>query len=150
MAETQKMVPLITSDVRGPLGAVHLPRLWQKALLSAKGMLPDGYDECGAGFDQMTLDGLGLDRDKTLSYLKTQLPTYPQFERWVLEQNGGHIAADRISTHNAAIAGYNHGDSTRQSILAACGMTDDGTIKDAVTLNKLEDMQEFYAQVTGA
>jgi hypothetical protein len=29
-------------------------------------------------------------------------------------------------------------------------MTDDGTIKDAVTLNKLEDMQEYYAQVTGA
>jgi hypothetical protein len=29
-------------------------------------------------------------------------------------------------------------------------MTDDGTIKDAVTLNKLEDMQEFYTQLTGA
>ena len=150
MAETQKMVPMISSDVRGPLGAVHLPRLWQKALLSAKGLLPDDYDECGSGFDQMTLNGLGLDREKTLGYLKSELPTYPQFERWVLEQNGGHIAADRISTHNAAIAGYNHGDGTRQSILAACGITDDGTIKDAVTLNKLEDMQEFYAQLTGA
>jgi hypothetical protein len=150
MAETQKTVPMITSDVRATFGAMHLPRLWQKGLLSAKGQLPDDYDECGKGFDQMTLDGLGLDREKTLSYLKTQLPTYPQFERWVLEQNGGHIAPDRISTHNAAIAGYNHSDSTRQAILSACGLTDDGTIKDAVTLNKLEDMQEFHTQLTGA
>jgi hypothetical protein len=150
MAGTQTMVPMISSDVKGPLGAVHLPRLWQKALLSAKGMLPEDYDECGKGFDQMTLDGLGLDREKTLAYLKSELPTYPQFERWVLEQNGGHIAPDRISTHNAAIAGYNHGDSTRQAILSDCGMQDDGTIKDAVTLNKLEDFSEFHRRLASA
>ena len=29
-------------------------------------------------------------------------------------------------------------------------MTDDGTIKDAVTLNKLEDLQEFHRRLTGA
>jgi hypothetical protein len=149
MATTQTMVPMVMSDVKGPLGAMHLPRLWQKVLLSAKGMLPADYDECGHGFDEMTLSALGLDREKTINYLKTELPTYPQFERWVLEQNGGHIAADRISSHNAAIAGYNHGDSTRQAILSACSMADDGTIKDALTLNKLEDMQEFHAQVSG-
>ena len=148
MATTQKMVPLISSDVKGPLGAVHLPRLWSKVLLSAKGLLPEDYDECGSGFDQMTLDGLGLDGERTLAYLKSELPTYPQFEHWVLQQNGGHIAPDRISTHNAAIAGYTHPESTRKAILEGCGMQDDGTIKDAVTLNKLEDLQEFHRQLT--
>ena len=81
-----KMVPLIGSSQAGPLGAIHLPRLWSKVLMSAKGVLDAEYDECGTGFDQMVLDGLGLDREQTLNYLKTDLPTYPQFEQWVLKQ----------------------------------------------------------------
>ena len=82
-------IPLISSDLAGPLGAIHLPRLWSKVLLSAKGQLEDGYDECGMGFDQMVLDGLGIDRDSAVSYIKGNLPTYPQFESWVLAQRGG-------------------------------------------------------------
>ena len=82
-------VPLISSNVAGPLGVVHLPRLWSKVLLSAKGLLPEGYDECGKGFDQMLLDGLQLNREATLNYVKQNLPTYPDFEKWVLEQRGG-------------------------------------------------------------
>ncbi|MGH2351666.1 MAG: DUF5069 domain-containing protein [Chloroflexota bacterium] len=147
---TNTMVPLISSDVAGPLGAIHLPRLWQKVLLSAKGMLPADYDECGKGFDQMTLDGLGLDREQTLSYLRTSLPTYPQFEQWVRGQKGGSIDAPTIERHNAAIRGYIHPDATRQEILTTAGMPDDGSIKDAVTLNKLEDYAEFHANLTKA
>ena len=44
---------------------------------------------CGAGYDQMVLDGLGLDKDATLAYIQDNSPTYPQFEAWVLEQSGG-------------------------------------------------------------
>ncbi len=146
----QKMVPLISSDVKGPLGAMHLPRLWQKVLLSSKGMLHEGYDECGRGFDQMTLDGLGLDREQTIGYLKTEFPTYPQFEQWVRQQKGGQIDPTAIERHNAAIAGYIHDDSTRQSILSVVGLPDDGSIKDAVTLNKLEDFHEFHASLRQA
>src|SRR5438093_10534413 len=101
------LVPLISSDVAGPLGVIHLPRLWLKVLLSAKGMLPEDYDECGKGFDQMTLDGLGVDRDAAVRYIKTNLPSYPQFERWVIEQRGGRIAPDVIERVNASIRGYN-------------------------------------------
>ena len=57
------IIPNISSDIAGPLGAIHLPRLWSKLRLSAAGQLEDGYPECGAGFDQMVLDGLGVDRD---------------------------------------------------------------------------------------
>jgi hypothetical protein len=149
MATTQPIVPLVMSDVKGPLGAMHLPRLWEKVLLSAKGVLPEDYDDCGKGFDQMTLDGLGLDRDETVAYLKSELPTYPQFEAWV-RQHGKKLSPADIEAHNAAIAGYNHGDSTRKAILEACGLPDDGSIKDAVTLNKLEDLNEFHVQLTRA
>jgi hypothetical protein len=143
---TQAMVPLISSDVKGPLGAMHLPRFWQKVLLSAKGMLHPEYDECGSGFDQMTLSGLGLDREATLRYLKTELPTYPQFEQWV-RRTGTKVSPADIEAHNAAIAGYNHSDSTRAAICQTAGIPDDGSIKDAVNLNKLEDLAEFHSQL---
>ena len=143
-----KLVPLISSDVKGPLGVVHLPRLWLKVLLSAKGKLPDDYDECGKGFDQMTLDGLGLDRDATVSYIKTNLPSYPQFEHWVLQQKGGSVAPDVIERTNASIFGYIHPDATQREIRSAAGIEDRTDIGDAVTLNKLEDWTELHHMVT--
>jgi hypothetical protein len=91
-----KVVPLISSDTAGPLGAIHLPRLWAKLTLGNAGLLADGYDSCGAGFDQMTIDGLGLNRDKVLEFIKSRRPTYMQFEEWVVEQNGGSIPREKI------------------------------------------------------
>ena len=83
-----KMVPLIGSSEAGPLGAMHLPRLWLKVSLATAGALNDEYDECGAGFDQMVLDGLGVDRDAALEFLRSSKPSYPEFEQWVVDQNG--------------------------------------------------------------
>ena len=143
-------VPLISSGVAGPLGVVHLPRLWSKVLLSAKGQLHEEYDECGPGFDQMVLDGLKLDREATLRFLKEHLPTYPQFEHWVLAQKGGRVSDDELAAVNAAIRGYEPSDATRQRILAAAGMKDTGRFKDGVMLNNLEDWTEFHAALTSA
>ncbi len=137
-------IPLISSGVAGPLGAVHLPRLWQKVTLSSKGQLADDYPECGAGFDQMTLDGLKIDREAALSYIKGNNPSYAQFEAWVVEQRGGSIPAEEIEASNAAIRGYNHDDETRTSILSAAGIADDGSVLDAVNLNNIDDWTEFH------
>ncbi len=143
------LIPLVSSGIAGPLGAIHLPRLWSKVLLSAKGVLEDGYSECGQGFDQMVLDGLKVDRDAAVSFIKDNLPTYAQFEKWVLDQRGGSILASEIEASNAAIAGYDHADDTRAEILAAAGIEDDGSIKDAVNLNNLDDWNGLHAAVTG-
>jgi len=48
-------VPLISSGVAGPLGVLHLPRLWQKVSLEEKNNLAPGYPGVGKGFDAMTL-----------------------------------------------------------------------------------------------
>ena len=45
------------------------------------------------------------------------------------------------------IRGYHHDDDTRKAILSANGLPDDGTIKDAVNLNNLDDWKEFHASV---
>jgi len=142
-------IPLISSGVAGPLGAIHLPRLWSKVLLSTSGQLEDGYAECGQGFDQMVLDGLKVDRDKAVAFIKDSKPTYGQFEAWVVEQRGGTIPKAEIDASNAAIRGYDHSDDNRKSILGAAGIADDGSIKDAVGLNNLDDWTEFHAAVTG-
>ncbi len=138
-----KIVPTISSALAGPLGVLHLPRLWQKVTLKEKGLLADDYDFCGKGFDQMVLDGLGLDKEETLAYLKT-IPSYFAFEKWVLGKKGGKLDAAVVEKLNAAIRGYNHGDETRKGILSAAGLEDTGKVKDAVTLNTYEDWAEFH------
>src|SRR5271154_6271342 len=133
-----KIVPTISSNTAGPLGVVHLPRFWQKVLLSEKGLLPAGYDSCGMGYDQMVLDGLGLDRAETLAFLKT-VPTYFAFEKWILGKKGGKLDSAAVEELNAAIRGYIHDDATRKSVLSAAGLEDQGKFKDAVNLNNFDD-----------
>lgn len=144
----EKIVPLISSDTAGPLGVIHLPRLWAKLTLGAAGQLPEGYDECGPGFDQMTLTAMGLDREKTIDYVRKNKPTYIQFERYVVEQNGGKIDPERIRKHNEAVRGYCHADQLAADMRKASGISE-STTSDAVTLNKLEDLDELHHQVTG-
>jgi len=140
-----KTVPLVSSGTAGPLGALHLPRLWVKLTLSNAGKLADGYDECGKGFDQMTIDGLGLKREAVIAVIRDRKPTYMEFEHWVVEQNGGNIPREKIDAHNAAIRGYNHSDELGKQMRDDSKCRDE-SVKDAVTLNTLEDLDELHKQ----
>lgn len=142
-------VPTISSATAGPLGVIHLPRLWSKLLLNAAGKLPEGYASCGKGFDQMVLDALGLDREQVIAYVEKNKPTYPKFESWV-KDHAKNLDSATIQKLNDSIRAYNHRDETRKGILDACGVADEGKILDGVSLNNLEDWNDFHAQVTGA
>ena len=145
MADTY--VPMISSGTAGPLGVVHLPRLWQKVSLEACGKLAAGYPAIGKGFDAMTCAALGLDEQAVKDYIKQSKPTYPQFEAWV-KKNAKSLDRQSIEKHNAAVRGYNHDDETRESILGSCGIADDASAaKDAVNLNNLDDWYEFHQAV---
>lgn len=138
-------VPLISSGTAGPLGVLHLPRLWLKASLEACGKLDSRYPGAGQGYDQMTISALGLNRDAVLAFIKESKPTYPQFEAWIKKQPGVKLDAASIKAHNDSVLGYNHDDETRKGVLSNNGITDDGTILDAVRLNDLDSWQEFHA-----
>ena len=142
-----KTVPTISSGTAGPLGALHLPRLWAKLTLHHSGRLAEGYDFCGQGFDQMTLSAFGLDRDDTIGYVRDKKPTYMEFEQYVKDKNGGNVPREKIDAHNAAIRGYNHSDELGGQMRkdSKCG---DESVKDAVTLNTLEDLDELHKQAT--
>ncbi len=141
-------VPLISSGTAGPLGVLHLPRLWQKLSLEAAGKLSPGYPGCGKGYDAMTLGALGLNEQATKDFIKTNKPTYPQFEAWVKKQPGVKLDKASIFKHNAAIAGYIHDDTTRKSILTLNGIPDDGSVHPgAIDLNNIDDWYEFHQAV---
>jgi len=141
-----QIVPLISSGVAGPLGVLHLPRLWLKASLGAVGKLHSDYPAIGAGYDQMVLDGLGIDKADFEAFIAEAKPSYIECESWILQQKGGSLDQDAVDKLNAAISGYIHADETRREILEAAGREDDGTIKDAVNLNNLDDWSIFHAQ----
>ncbi len=141
------IVPLVSSGTAGPLGAIHVPRLWLKLSLASIGSLPDGYDECGAGFDAMTLNALGLDRQKTIDFVRQSKPTYMEFEHWIVAN--GKTDKATIERHNAAIRGYNHADDLAHSMRASSKI-DDASVRDAVTLNTVEDLDEIYHQAIRA
>jgi len=145
MADTY--VPLISSGIAGPLGVLHLPRLWQKVSLEAQGKLASGYPGIGRGFDAMTCAALGLDEQAVKDYIKENKPTYPEFEEWV-KKNAKTLNQRAIDKHNASVRGYIHDDDTRKDVLSACGIPDDASApKDAVNLNNLDDWYEFHQAV---
>jgi len=138
-----KIVPLISSGTKGPLGVLHLPRLWQKVSLEAAGKLADDYDAIGGGYDTMVINALGLEAEAVRSYITNEKPTYTQFEAWISAQDGATLGDDDISKINSDIAGYNHDGETKAGILGACGL--ESGADDAVNLNNLEDWQDFHA-----
>jgi hypothetical protein len=140
-------VPLISSGTAGPLGVLHLPRLWQKVSLEAAGKLAPGYPGIGRGFDAMTCAALGLEEQAVKDFIGKNKPTYPEFEAWT-KKNAKTLTAEAIEKHNAAVRGYNHDAETRQSIMGACGIADEASApKDAVNLNNLDDWYEFHQAV---
>ena len=140
-------VPMISSGTAGPLGVLHLPRLWLKVSLEEAGKLAAGYPGIGRGFDAMTCAALGLDEQAVKDYIRQNKPTYTQFEAWV-KKNAKSFTPDAVEKHNAAVRGYIHDDETRKGILGGCAVSDDAsTAKDAVNLNNLDDWQEFHQAV---
>jgi hypothetical protein len=139
------IVPLISSAVAGPLGVLHLPRLWLKASLEARGKLAAGYPGIGHGYDMMVVSALGLDADAVRRFITEQRPTYPQFEAWIAAQPGVNLTKGNIHKLNVAIAGYIHTDDVRRGILSENGIPDNGSVlPDAINLNNLDDWYGFH------
>ena len=140
-----KIVPLISSGTAGPLGILHLPRLWLKVSLEARGKLADGYPGIGKGYDMMVISALGLSPDAVKKFISESKPTYPEFEAWVKKQPGVKLDKATIYKLNQAILGYIHDDGTRKNVLNASGLADDGSVNPgAVDLNNLDDWCEFH------
>lgn len=139
---------MIPCNVAGPLGVLHLPRLWLKVSLEARGKLAQGYPGIGKGFDSMVLAGLGLSADAVKTFIRDRQPSYAEFETWVKSQPG--VKLDRASVYklNQSILSYHHDDETRKEILRNAGYPDDNSVTGAaVELNALDDWASFHRAV---
>ncbi|GAC1541643.1 MAG: hypothetical protein NVS3B16_05500 [Vulcanimicrobiaceae bacterium] len=143
-----KVVPTISSKEAGPAGILHLPRLWSKLLIDSVDKLPDDYDACGDGFDAMTLKAVGVEKKDAIAFVQTRRPTYMQFEQWILAKNGGSVDQRRIREHNAAITGYDHPEKPARKMRSQSGLAHHHDIRDAATLNTVDDLDQLHAQVT--
>lgn len=137
----EKVVPLIGLTVKGPLGVVHLPRFWLKAVLAASGVLADGYVAGNAGMNKIVMAGLGLDPDATLGYLE-QRPSYAAFERWVRE-HAAQLGTAAIEAVNEKVTSHQKPSEGAAEARARAGVTD-ATVRGAALLNALDDWATLH------
>jgi hypothetical protein len=137
---------MIPCNVSGPLGVLHLPRLWLKVSLEARGKLAAGYPGIGKGYDMMVVSALGLDADAVKKFVSVSRPTYQQFEAWIKAQPGVKLDRNTIHRLNTAILNYHHDEALSTEIRAGTGYKEDGSVtSSACELNALDDWQAFHA-----
>ena len=66
------------------------------------------------------------------------------FEKWILQKNGGSLNQEAIEQVNAAILNATYNEHNRKVVLHVSGLEDDGSITNAVTLSNLADWEEFH------
>jgi hypothetical protein len=140
-----EIVPLISSSVAGPLGILHLPRLWLKILLYAAGRLREGYRHGFGGFDEMLCDNLGIDRDALIAYVEGERPGYLAFERWVGE-HASRLDAASIASHNHAILSCCMSEAMAEERRTRLGIAD-ASFNNGVDLNNLDDWDAVHRQL---
>ncbi len=139
-------IPMIPCNISGPLGVLHLPRLWLKVSLEARGKLAAGYPGIGQGFDQMVINGLGLQADAVRKFIAEKKPTYSEFESWVKAQPGVKLDRNSVYRLNQSILNYHHADGLAREMRGSAGYREDGTVtSSACELNALDDWQAFHA-----
>jgi hypothetical protein len=140
----ESIVPLIGSAIPGPLGLVHLPRMWLKGLLSTVGALPDDYYFATRGFDQRLMDAVGIDAAAFVPFLQT-LPTYLETEAWV-RANAAKLDPASIAAANEMICTRDMPAEPAARAREAIGITDP-TVTASAYLANLDDMASLHASL---
>ncbi len=140
------LIPAISTSVTGPLGLMHLPRLWLKTLLSTLDQLPPGYKATTGTFDRLIIDTLGFDESAMLAYFKTAHPDYPQFEAWV-KANARHLDDTVVRELNGRYLAYKMSAAGAETRRRELGI-EDSAIELGITLNDLDDWSALHRQIT--
>ena len=106
---------IVSSNEVGPLGVLHLKRLWSRATTRNPLSLPED-SETEWTFDKIVIFGLGLPLEETIQYLAQTTPTYTEFEQWILQKNEGPIGEEVRSRINSAISGTAYSDTVQRSL----------------------------------
>jgi hypothetical protein len=139
------LVPLISNREKGPLGLIHLPRLWLKMRAFAVGLLPEGYRHGAGGFDELLLTAIGADLPAVEAFIAEQRPDYLKFEAW-LKANARTLTPEAIAAFNERVLSMHMPEPRRTEWQARFGLT--GTDYDrGVDLNQLDDWAAVRDQI---
>jgi hypothetical protein len=143
-----KIAPVLSSSVAGPLGILHLPRLWLKIVLHATGRLPAGYRHGSGGFDERLFEYLGIDRDAFVAYVEGELPDYRDCERYVLA-NARDLSPQTIAAFNNRVRSGTPPDDVAAERRERFGITDE-SFANACALNDLDDWAALHAELVAS
>jgi hypothetical protein len=145
---TEPIVPVLSSNVAGPLGVKHLPRLWLKLVLHSLGRLPEGYRHGHGGFDEFVTTTLGIDTEAFIAYVESERPHYLACEAWVRE-HAASLTPETVATINARIEGADLPDTMLPDRRARLGPLVPEEIRRAYALNELDDWLAMHEALTG-
>jgi hypothetical protein len=137
------IVPLISGATTGPLGVVHLPRLWLKLLLHALGRLPEGYRHGVGGADELICNGLGIDADALVAFIAKEKPDYLACEAWV-KANAKNLSPEAIAATNDSVIKGIMPDPRRSDWQQRFGVS----FGEGWRLNQLDDWAAIHTQLT--
>ena len=140
------MIPLISSLCYGPAGVCQLPRFWWKNVTRRGGILDAEYPDCSGGLDAGVLAVLDLDRDRTQGWLRENMPSYLEFEEWVIAEKGGALDSVAVDKWNESIRTRVHTRPAKITETYGDIGLEEGKCSEtsAVVLNGMQDWQLFY------
>jgi hypothetical protein len=98
-----EMPPLAASGELGALGVMHVKRLWSRQARRRATTERAPTDSSEFILDKIVVYGLGLGLRQAMNALMAS-PSLTEFERWVLEVNGGVLDAAEVQRINAAVS----------------------------------------------
>jgi hypothetical protein len=142
------MVPMISSICRGVIGVCQLPRTWWKAVTRAVDILDPDYPDNSGGLDASCLQAMNLDVDETYDYLRSELPDYISFERWIIDKKGPSLPAAQVQRFNEIIRHRRHIRPHKiTETYEDIGFDPEvDTYTSALLLNSLQDWHLFHAK----
>jgi hypothetical protein len=138
------VVPAISTAVSGPLGVLHLPRLWIKRRAHAAGRLPAGYRLGAPGFDGTLADALGFAYDELAAYIDAERPDYLATEAWV-RKNAKTLTDETVAALNARIMATKLPAQFAPAMRARLGV--DESFERSIPLNDLDDWLTLHEQL---
>ena len=143
----QPIVPAVSSQSVGPLGLMHLPRFWMKATLAAADALYDSWNSgTKSGFDVWFCDAVGFDLAAAIDHVRAELPTYLEFETWVVA-NAAHLSPAEIRVHNVAMRERQKPAEVAARECALLGIERPPDYRPSIEINDLVDWHTIHAQI---
>ena len=103
------------SGETGQLGVRHLKRFWEQTLAKRNGVFVES-NERNWRFDNLLLNGLGLPIEQTMQHLMRTAPSFDEFERWILAQNGGAVSTMQVGRLNSLLTNQPYPPDVQQQL----------------------------------